>query len=200
MCAHAHAHTHTHTCTYVSTFTYLHTQMQTHQHQHIHTRSDQLIALHVTMTWIYQTSIASPCLISRAAISCFFVRVSLITWAHTTSPKLSEPRRRRSSSLIAICISISISLYIYIYIGIAIILHVITFLFCQCRAAHSGSLSAPGGGLAALLLSNCLLRDPVRRRSSCLFCVAVARSLARPEPGRLRGRNLSSYFSIYRCL
>ena len=74
--------------------------------------------------------------------------------------------------------------------------------FCQCRASHSESLSAPGGGggLAALLLSYYLMCDPVNKCCSRLFCVAGARSLARPQPCRLRGRSLFLEFSICCCL
>ena len=48
----------------------------------------------------------------------------------------------------------------------------------------------PGGGFAALLLSYYPMCDPVNKSCSRLFCVAGARSLARPEPFRLRGRNV----------
>ena len=74
-----------------------------------------------------------------------------------------------------------VCMYIYIYIYIC---------FCQCRAVHSESLSAPGGGLAALLLSGCLFARP-GQETKFLFVLcgrsqvvseAGAWSFARPEP------------------
>ena len=78
---------------------------------------------------------------------------------------------------IYIYIYIYIVYIVYIYISDVCIHNIYNIFCCQCRAAHSESLSAPGGGLAALLLSGCLFARP-GQETKFLFIFVW------PEPGR----------------
>ena len=85
---------------------------------------------------------------------------------------------------------IYVYMYVHIYIYIYIYVHIFVLFVCQGRAAHSESLSAPGGGLAALLLSGCLFaRHGQETKFLFILCgqsqvvsEAGAWSFARPEP------------------
>ena len=83
-------------------------------------------------------------------------------------------------------------MYMYMYMCMYVYMYTYMYLVfvCQCRAVHSESLSAPGGGLAAQLLSDCLfLRPGQETKFSFILCgrsqvvsEAGAWSCARPEP------------------
>ena len=77
-----------------------------------------------------------------------------------------------------------VCMYIYIYIYIYICVSAVRLIASRFR--RRGGRSSRSTAIALSIVR------PGQEMKFLFICVAGARSLARPEPGRLRGRSLSS--------